>query len=77
MAAEMAGEIVAINDHLAGALLSIVADATASDELHSRAALDLGPVLEQLDVGSQIDLSGMGADVSQSTGVENGSVEVN
>ena len=28
-------------------------------------------------VGSQIDLSGMGADVSQSTGVENGSVEVN
>ena len=28
-------------------------------------------------VGSQIDLSGMGADVSQSTEVENGSVEVN
>ena len=28
-------------------------------------------------VGSQIDLSGMEANVSQSTGEENGSVEVN
>ena len=34
-------------------------------------------VHQRLSVGSQIDLSGMGADVSQSTGVENGSVEVN
>ena len=59
MAAEMAGEIVAINDHLAGALLSIVADATASDELHSRAALALGPVLEQLDNDSIGDVPGL------------------
>ena len=59
MAAEMAGEIVAINDHLAGALLSIVADATASDELRSRAALALGPVLEQMDNDSIGDFPGL------------------
>ena len=59
MAAELAGEIVAINDHLAGALLSIVAAATASDELRSRAALALGPVLEQMDNDSIGDVPGL------------------
>ena len=59
MAAEMAGEIVAINDHLAGALLSIVADATASDELRSRAALALGSVLAQMDNDSIGDVPGL------------------
>ena len=59
MAAEMAGEIVAINDDLAGALLSIVGDATASDELRSRAALALGPVLEQMDMDSIDDVPGL------------------
>ena len=49
LAAELAGEPVAIDDDLAGVLLSIVGDATASDELRSRAALSLGPVLEQMD----------------------------
>ena len=59
LAAEMAGEIVAINDDLAGALLSIVADATASEELRSRAALSLGPVLEQMDMDSIGDIPGL------------------
>ena len=55
----MAGEIVAMNDDLAGVLLSIVGDATASDELRSRAALSLGPVLEQMDTDSIGDLPGL------------------
>ena len=59
LAAEMAGEIVAINDDLAGTLLSIVGDATASEELSSRAALSLGPVLEQMDRDSIHDILGL------------------
>ena len=59
LAAEMAGEIVAMNDDLAGGLLSVVGDATASDELRSRAALSLGPVLEQMDTDSIGDLPGL------------------
>ena len=63
LAAEMAGEIVAINDHLAGALLSIVGDATASETLRARAALSLGPVLEQMDLDSDDDLLGLDEEV--------------
>ena len=59
LAAEMAGEIVAINDDLAGVLLSIVGDAAASEELCSRAALSLGPVLEQMDMDSIGDMPGL------------------
>ena len=59
LAAEMAGEIVAINDDLADALLSTVGDATASEELRSRAALSLGPVLEQMDMDSIGDIPGL------------------
>ena len=62
LAAEMAGEIVAINDDLAGGLLSIVGDATASEELRARAALSLGPVLEQMDTDSIGDLPGLDDD---------------
>ncbi len=62
LAAEMAGEIVAINDDLAGGLLSIVGDAAASEELRSRAALSLGPVLEQMDTDSIGDLPGLDDD---------------
>ena len=51
LAAEMAGEIVAIDDQLAAALLSLVGEATASDALRARAALSLGPVLEHMDHG--------------------------
>ena len=59
----MAGEIVAINDDLASALLSLVGDATASDELRARAALSLGPVLEQMDWDSDDDLLGLDEEV--------------
>ena len=63
LAAEMAGEIVAINDDLAGALLSLVGDATASVALRARAALSLGPVLEQMDLDSDDDLLGFDEEV--------------
>ena len=63
LAAEMAGELVAINDHLAGALLSIVGAATASEALRCRAALSLGPVLEQMDQDSDDDLLGLDEEV--------------
>lgn len=45
-AAELAGEIVVINDELAGALLNVVADRTESEDLRARTAISLGPVLE-------------------------------
>jgi len=46
-AAELAGEIVVMNDELAEALLAIVGNGAESDELRSTAAIGLGPVLEQ------------------------------
>ena len=49
-AAEMAGEVAIINDDLAGALLSVVGNANASEDLRTRAALSLGPVLEHMDI---------------------------
>ena len=51
LAAELAGEIVAIDDQLAAVLLSLVGDSGASEPLRCRAALSLGPVLEQMDQG--------------------------
>jgi hypothetical protein len=48
-AAGMAGEIVAINDELAAALVSIVSNAAEPETLRARAAISLGPVLEQSD----------------------------
>ena len=63
LAAELAGEIVAIDDDLAGALLSIVGDATASEPLRCRAALSLGPVLEQMELDSDDDLLGLDEEV--------------
>ena len=59
LAAELAGEIVAIDDQLAAALLSLVGDPTASEPLRCRAALSLGPVLEQMDLDSDDDLLGL------------------
>jgi uncharacterized protein (UPF0147 family) len=49
-AADFAGEIVIIKDDLAEALLAIVGDAGEPDALRARAAISLGPVLEQMDV---------------------------
>ncbi len=47
IAAELAGNYVVINDELVDALLSILSDASAPEELRGMAAIALGPVLEQ------------------------------
>jgi len=63
LAAELAGEIVAIDDDLVDALLSILEDTTASEELRGRAAISLGPVLELADQDGFDDVDGMTSDV--------------
>lgn len=42
----LAADITVVNDELVEALLSILGDAAASDELRGRAAISLGPALE-------------------------------
>lgn len=49
-AVEMAGNLIVINDDLAGALLTIVHDSTAAQTLRGAAAIALGPVLEHSDL---------------------------
>jgi hypothetical protein len=46
LAAQLAGQIVAINDDLAHALLSIIRTPNLPDKLRGKAAIALGPVLE-------------------------------
>lgn len=48
LAAELAGDLVVMNDELAEALLSVVVDPDEPDELRGAAAIGLGPVLEEL-----------------------------
>jgi len=48
LAAELAGNIVVMDDELAGVLLSVVVDPDEPDELRGTAAIALGPVLEEL-----------------------------
>ncbi len=50
LAAELAGNFTVINDNLVGALLSILQSGAESDELRSKAAISLGPVLEHADI---------------------------
>lgn len=50
LAAELAGEIVVINEELTRALSALVANRDASDELRGQAAIALGPVLEEMDL---------------------------
>jgi hypothetical protein len=50
VAAELAGDMLAINDALVDALLTIVANAGEPAELRAKAAISLGPVLEQADI---------------------------
>lgn len=57
LAAEMAGDPVAINDRLVNALLSIVADDSEPVELRGAAAIALGPVLELGDMEGLDDYS--------------------
>ena len=49
LAAELAGDIVAINDDLAGSLMTIVRSPDEPEELRAMAAISFGPVLEQAD----------------------------
>jgi uncharacterized protein (UPF0147 family) len=50
LAADFAGELVAMSDPLADALLFIVGSAAEPEELRAKAAISLGPVLEQADI---------------------------
>ena len=50
LAAGLAGEYSVINDALAAALRSILASAAEPPELRARAAISLGPAIEQADI---------------------------
>jgi hypothetical protein len=50
LAAEMAGELSVTNDAIVEALLSTVSSRERSDELRAKAAISLGPVLEEADI---------------------------
>jgi hypothetical protein len=50
IAADLAGNIVVINDDLASALLAIVSSPGEPEQLRALAAISLGPVLEQTDM---------------------------
>jgi hypothetical protein len=47
IAAELAGDLVVMNDALAEALLAVVHNNAEPEEIRARAAISLGPVLEQ------------------------------
>ncbi|MBI3047737.1 MAG: hypothetical protein HYY76_05440 [Acidobacteria bacterium] len=51
LAAELAGELVVMNDELAAALINILENGRQPEEIRARAAISLGPVLEQVDTG--------------------------
>ncbi len=50
LAAELAGDCTVISDELAEALLANLGSASRPEEVRSRAAISLGPVLEQGDI---------------------------
>jgi hypothetical protein len=49
IAAELAGDLTVVNDDLADTLLTVVCSADEPEQLRARAAISLGPVLEQAD----------------------------
>ena len=49
-AADLAGDLIVMNDDMAAAILSVVKRADEPEELRARAAISLGPVLDQADV---------------------------
>jgi HEAT repeat protein len=49
IAAELAGDLVVLNDRLADALMAVVGDSDESEKLRATAAIAMGPVLEQSD----------------------------
>ena len=56
IAAELAGSSTVINDDLAGALMAIVGNVEEPEELRAKAAISLGPVLEESDTDGFEDL---------------------
>ena len=50
IAAELAGDLVVMDDELAEALLKVVADRSEPEQVRARAGIALGPVLEQCDI---------------------------
>jgi hypothetical protein len=50
LAAELAGELSVTNDAIVEALLSTVGSPERSDEVRAKAAISLGPVLEEADI---------------------------
>lgn len=51
LAADLAGDYTVVNEELVAALLSIVRSGGEPEQLRAQAAISLGPVLEQADVG--------------------------
>jgi hypothetical protein len=50
IAAVLSGELVVMDDEMAELLLGIVSESAESDEMRARAAIALGPVLEQTEM---------------------------
>ncbi|MFN7938122.1 MAG: hypothetical protein U0R19_32635 [Bryobacteraceae bacterium] len=55
IAAELAGDLIVMNDDMAELLLSIVANASEPEELRATAAIALGPALEEADTSDYED----------------------
>lgn len=51
VAAELAGDLTVMNDEIVDALLYILQGNDESEELRGKAAISLGPVLDQADIG--------------------------
>ena len=52
LATELAGDLTVVNDELVDALLSILRSGDKSEMVRGRAAISLGPVLEDADTES-------------------------
>lgn len=59
LAAELAGDLTVMNDQLAAALLEIVENREQPEKVRARAAISLGPVLEQSDSDGFEELDGL------------------
>ena len=53
LAVNMAGDLVVMNDALADALLATIRDPRRPEQLRAKAAISLGPVLEDMDINGE------------------------
>ena len=58
LAAELAGDLVVMNDELAAALLAIAENPQQPPDIRAKAAIALGPALEQSDIDGFEDIEG-------------------